>query len=129
MGLKRLKIQVVVVVVTGDVARLLRTIQFHLEFRDHAGLNHFAAAGIDRVGDIGVQFGASFVVADGAIFFQTAAALVAMGRAQMNLLAALRTMRGELAAGHGHERAVGSIDNFQIADNKRIVKGNRTESL
>ena len=49
--------------------------------------------------------------------------------AQVIFTAALRAMRGELTAGHGHERAVGAFDNLQVADNEAIVESNRTERL
>ena len=49
------------------------------EFGDDAGLDHLAAGGIDRMGDIRVQFGAAFVIAERAVFFQPRPALIAVG--------------------------------------------------
>ena len=47
----------------------------------------------------------------------------------MILHAALRAMRGQLAAGHGHKRAVGPLDDLQIANHEAIVERNRTECV
>ncbi len=47
----------------------------------------------------------------------------------MILHSAAGAVRGELAAGHGHERAIGAIDNLQIPHDKAVVERNRTERL
>jgi hypothetical protein len=47
----------------------------------------------------------------------------------MILTTAVVTMRRELAAGHGHERAVDALDNLEVADYEAVVKGNGTKRL
>ena len=47
----------------------------------------------------------------------------------MILAAALGTVGGQLAAGHGHERAGGAFDDLQVADHERIVERDRAERL
>ena len=63
--------------------------------------------------DVGVQLGAAVGVASGAVLVEAAAALVAEAGAQVVLAAALRTAVGQLAARHGHERALGPFDDLQ----------------
>ena len=38
-------------------------------------------------------------------------------------------MRGQLAAGHGHERTVGALDDLQVADDEAVVERDRAECL
>src|SRR5262245_47981231 len=47
----------------------------------------------------------------------------------MILAAALRTTVGQLAARHGHKRALGSFDDLQIANDEGIVERHRAEGL
>ena len=47
----------------------------------------------------------------------------------MVLAAALRAMGRQLAAGHGHERAVGAFDDLQVADHEAVVERDRAERL
>src|SRR5687767_4538020 len=81
------------------------------------------------MGDIGIQFGASLFVPGRAVILQPSAALVAIGRPEVVLTAALWTMRGQLAARHGHKGTIGALDNLQVANDKTVVKGEGTESL
>ena len=75
------------------------------------------------MGDIGIQLGAPFGVFDRPIIFQSRATLVAIGSAQVILTATLRTMRSELATGHGNKRTAGPFDNLEIAHHEAIIKG------
>ena len=61
--------------------------------------------------------------------FERSAALVAVAAAQVILAAALRAVGREFAAGHGHERAVGPLDDLQIADDEAVVERDRAERL
>jgi hypothetical protein len=79
--------------------------------------------------DIGIQLRPTVFVFDGSVFLQPQPALVAIGRLQVILAAALRAVGRQLAAGHGHERAVSPFDDFQIADHKTIVECDRAERL
>src|SRR5262249_26691623 len=54
---------VVVVVVGADVAGLLGPLLLLVEGLEHGGLDHLAAAGVDWVGDVGVQLGPAVGVA------------------------------------------------------------------
>src|SRR5262245_12844869 len=47
----------------------------------------------------------------------------------MILHAALRTVRGQLAAGHGDERSVRAVDDLQVTHDKAVVKRDRAERL
>ena len=38
-------------------------------------------------------------------------------------------MAGELAAGHGDERAVSAVDNLQVTDYEAVVESDRAEAL
>ena len=79
--------------------------------------------------DVGVQLDAAVGVADGAVLVELAAALIAEAGPQMILAAAAGTAIGQLAAGHGHERALGPFDDLQIADDEGIVERDRAEGL
>src|SRR5207302_166774 len=68
-------------------------------------------------------------VARRAALVQLAAALVAEAGAQVVLAAALRAVVGQLAAGHGHERALGPLDDLQVAHHEGVVEGHRAERL
>jgi hypothetical protein len=81
------------------------------------------------MGDVGIELRAAVGVLGRSPIFKSRATLIAMGRAKMIFHAAFRTMGGELATGHRDERAVAAFDDFQIADDKAIVKGDRTEGL
>ncbi len=47
------------VVVSRDIAGLFGSLDFLVKLAYHNFLNHFAALGIDRVGDIGIELGAA----------------------------------------------------------------------
>ena len=79
--------------------------------------------------NVGIELGAAILVLDGPIFLQPAAALIAIQRTEMVLVAALRAMRGQLAAGHGHERTIGAFDDLQVANHEAIVQRDRTECV
>ena len=86
-------------------------------------------ARVDRVGDVGVQLDAAVGVAGGAILVELAAALVAEAGPQMVLAAAAVAAIRQLAAGHGHERALGAFDDLQVADDEGVVERHRAEGL
>ena len=118
-----------VVVVRASVAGLLGEDDFLLEGFQHSSLNHVAAAGVNRVSDVGVEFGSTLVVFDGSIFMQLDSAIVAETGSKLILRAALRAAIRQLAAGHRHEGALHVSDDFQIPNDKALVKGDRTKSL
>src|SRR5260370_19106258 len=99
----------VVLIVAGDVTRLLGAFLFLLESADDGGLDDFAAGRVDGVGDVGMEFGPAIGVAGGPILVEPAAALVAEAGAQGGLAAALRAAGGSLAAGAGTQRSLGSF--------------------
>ncbi len=119
----------VIVVITGYVARLTGAVFFRSELFDDLILDHLPAGRIYGVGDIRVEFGAAFLVAQGAVVFEPESALVAVRGPQMVFRAALRAMGGQLAAGHRDKRAVGAVNDFQISDDKAVVEGDRTKAL
>jgi hypothetical protein len=81
------------------------------------------------VRDVSVEFRSTIVVLDGSIFVQLDAAVVAVTGSKLVLRAAFRAAIRQLAAGHRHEGALHASDDFQIPNDKALVKGDRTKSL
>src|SRR5262249_49440241 len=81
------------------------------------------------VSDVGVQLGPAVGVARGPVLVELRAALVAEPRPQVVLAAAARAAVGQLAAGHGHERPLGALDDLQVADDEGVAEGDRAEGL
>src|SRR5690606_9313095 len=77
----------------------------------------------------GIELGPTVFIFGEAVFVQAAAALIAVGRAEVILAAAAWTVGGELAAGHRDEWPVRAVDDFQIANDKAVVEGDRAECL
>ena len=50
-------------------------------------------------------------------------------RAEVIFAAAVRAVRGQFAAGHGHKRPRHAFDDLQVPHHEGVVKGDRTESL
>src|SRR5262249_13657748 len=117
------------VVVRANVAGQLGAFLLFLERLQHGGLDHLAAGGVDRVGDVGVQLGAAVGVARRPVLVELAAALVAEARPEMVLATTLAATVGQFAAGHGHERALGALDDLEITDNEGVVERHRAEGL
>jgi hypothetical protein len=114
---------VIEVVVARNVAGELRPLEFGVEFANHSVLNHLAAAGVDWVRDIGIEFGAAVLILDDPIFLEPQSALVAKGGFEVIFAAALGAMGRQFAARHGHKRAIRPFNDLQIPDDKAIVKG------
>src|SRR5262249_19526436 len=93
------------------------------------GLDDRAAGGVDRMSDVGVELGPAVGVAGGAVLVELAAALVTEAGAQVVLAAAAGAAVGQLAAGHGHERPLGALDDLQVADDEGVVVRARAEGL
>src|SRR6187399_1670802 len=110
------------IVVARDVSRLLRALDFLVILLNDAVLNHLATAGIDRMRNVGVKFGAPFRVFRGAAVVLPGTALIAEARPQMVFHAALRAMRCQLATGHSDERSVRAVDDLQIAYDKAVFE-------
>lgn len=83
---------VIEIVVSRDIAGKLRPLEFDVEFANHSVLNHLAAAGVDGVRDIGIEFGAAVLVLDDPIFLEPQTALVAKGGLEVIFAAALGAM-------------------------------------
>src|SRR5262249_37414797 len=124
-----LDIPAVVVVVGADVAGLLGALLLLLEGAQHGRLDDLAAGRVDRVGDVGVQLGPAVGVARGAVLVELVAALVAVAGAQVVLAAALPAAVRQLAAGHGHERPLGALDDLQVTHHEGVVERDRAEGL
>src|SRR5438105_4696376 len=120
-------IAAVVIVVAAGIAGLLRAFAFFLVCLDDGGLDHLAAGGVDRVGDVGVELGPAVGAAGGAVLVEPAAALVAVPGPQVVLAATAGAAVRQLAAGHGNERALGAFDDLEVADDEAIVKRDRAE--
>src|SRR5262245_7335645 len=117
----------VVVVVGADVTGHLGPLALVGVRLDDGHLHDFAAGAVDRVGDVGVELGPAVVIAGGAVLVQVVAAAVAVAGAEVILGPAARAAVGELAAGHGHEQALGALDDFQVPDDEGVVEGDRAE--
>src|SRR5262249_17897444 len=96
---------------------------------DDGTLDYFAAAGIDGMSNIGVQLDPAVGVAGGPVLIELATALIAVARPQMILAAATRAAVGELAAGHGHERAFCAFNGLEVAHDEGVVERDRAEGL
>ena len=81
------------------------------------------------MGNVGIELGAAVFILDQPVLGQPFAALIAMGGSQMIFAAALRAVGRQLSAGHGYEGTIRTIDDLQIANDKTIVKGDRTKGL
>lgn len=79
--------------------------------------------------NIGVKLGPAIGVANGSVFIQAETAVAAVATSQMVLGATGRAPVGQLAAGHGDKVAFGALNDFQIADNEGVVKGDGAEGM
>jgi len=135
------KIHILAVKARRDIARFLGTFDLAMEGGDHLALDGLAALGVDRVGDVGVEFQApvavavhrviavAILVALKAAFVQVASAVVAETGAEVVFLAAAGAMVRQLAAGHGQKKSVISFDQFDVANDERVVEGQGAERL
>src|SRR5262249_27146252 len=117
------------VIVTGDVARELSAFELVGVGRQDGRLDLFPAHRVDWVRDVGVQLGSAVGIADGAVLIQAATALVAEPAPQVILRSAVVTTIGQLAGGHGDEKALGSFNDLEVADDKHVIEGDATEGL
>src|SRR6516164_2385893 len=113
-------IAAVVVVVAADVAGLLGAFAFFLVRPDDRGLDDLAAAGIDRVSDVGVELGPAVGAAGGAVLIEAATALIAVAGPQVVLAATAGAAVRQLAAGHGDKRTFRAFDDLEVADDDAI---------
>ena len=79
--------------------------------------------------NVGVQLGAAFSIADGASFVESASTLVAESASEMILGATVTTAVRQLPGRHGNKKAFCAFDDFQVADDKHVVEGDRTKRL
>jgi hypothetical protein len=99
------------------------------ELGKYPALNLLAAGGVNRMRDIGVKLDSAVRIADSAIVPLAGSTLIAVMRAEVVLEPALRTMTGEFSAGHRHKRSVGPANDLEIADDERVIEGDRAEGL
>ena len=118
-----------VIVVHADVAGALSPDDLFFERIDHPLLDHLATVRIDRVRDVCIELRPAVVVLGRPIFFEHRAALVAVLGAKMILRTATRAAVGQLAAGHGHERTFGTLNDLQVADDEARIERDRTKGL
>jgi hypothetical protein len=100
------------VVVAGYVAWLLRALDLFEIFVHNDFLNHFAAFGINRMGDVGIKLRPALGVFRRPRISYPLAALVTVLRTEMVFHAAGGAMGRQLPAWHRDERAIGAIDDF-----------------
>jgi len=117
------------VVVSRNVARGFGSADFFLELSYYRLLNHFSTARVDRVGNVGIQLGTALVVGGHPIGIERGAALVAMVRTKVVFCAALGAVRSQLATGHRHKRSARALDDFEVSNDKTIVKRDRAKGL
>jgi hypothetical protein len=78
---------------------------------------------------IGIEFPSRIIIAVSNALSLLLSALIAIGRARMIFAVTARTMHSHFTTWHSHERAIGTLDYFQITHHKTIVKRNATECL
>lgn len=117
------------VVVPRYITGLLRAVEFVVKLVDDVLLNHLAALGINRVGDVGIELGPAVGIEWHAILRQASPALVAILGTQVIFHSAPRAVGRQLAARHGDEGAVRAVDDFQIAHHEAVIKGDRAKRL
>ena len=111
------EIHVLPVKAGGDITRLFAAFKFIIECPDHPILDPMAALGVNRMGDVGVQFDAlmrlaiSIVMALIAVFVEPAAAVVAVAGTQMIFFAAAAAMVRVRASSNVCRRYFGAILN------------------
>src|SRR3990172_3642119 len=69
----RSRVDLVVIVVPRHIAGLLRVLQLGPILGDDSTLNLLATVGVDRVGNVGVELGASLLIANRAVILQSPA--------------------------------------------------------
>jgi hypothetical protein len=62
-----------------------------------------------------------------AVFIESQAAVVAVTGAEVVFLAAALAAVAELSGGHGEEQAVVAFDQLHVANDERVVEGERAE--
>ncbi len=118
------------VVVSAYVTRQLRPLHFQMVRLNHGRLNDFAAGRIDGVCNVGMELGPAIgAVPERAVFVQLQAAVAAKTAAQVVFRAASGAAVRQFAAGHGHEAALGAIDDLEVADDKHVVECYRAEGV
>jgi hypothetical protein len=116
-------------IVARDVAGHFRPFELvGVSFED-GGLDFFASARVDRVGDVGVELGSPVGVADRSIFVESGAALVAKAAAEVVFGAAMRAPIGEFPRRHRDEETLGALDDLEVANDEHVVKGDAAKGL
>ncbi len=121
------EIKVLSVKAWRDVAGLLASLQFPVIGRKHFFLDLPAAVGVDRMGDVGVKLeassaGVAVAVVQISVTIESTSAMITELCPQMVLFGALGAMIGNLSGRHGKKKAVVSVDQFHVADDKRVIK-------
>ena len=84
-------VEFVVVVILRNVAGLERSLSFRTIFRNDMVLNEFAAGRVDGMGNVRIELGSTVLLAR--LVFESCAAVVAIGGAQMVLAPTLGAVR------------------------------------
>lgn len=131
--LKIVKIKVFAVKAWRNVARLLAAFQFALKFLENLALNLLPACGIDRMGNVGMEFQPLLAVAAAIllvpVLIEAMAAMIAVAGTKMVLFIAMGAMIGKLAGGHCQEQAIISVDQLHIPHDERVIESQRAEGL
>ena len=98
-----------------------------LEGAEDFVLDMLAAVGMDRVGDVGVELGASFVILEGAIVAESLPALVAVERAELILSVAFGTAVHQFATRHCDEQAVAALYQLEVANDEAVLERDGTK--
>lgn len=114
--------------VPADVPGLLGAFRFFGVRAQDRALDEVAGGCFDWVRDIDMEPSTAVHVADGTLFIQPPAAVVAEAGPQVVLGAARGAAVGQLAAGHGHEPALGALDDLEVAHHEHVVEGDGAES-
>jgi hypothetical protein len=109
----------------GDIAGLFGAAKFDPEGGEDFLFNLLPAIAIDGMRDVAVHFDAFAVGDHGG---ELCPALIAEAGMEMVFGAAGIAARHDFAGRHRDKKAVGSVDDFDIADDKTAIEGNAAKS-
>jgi hypothetical protein len=115
-----------------NVAGQLAPVDLFLVCSDGAAFDLEPAIGIDRMGDVGMQFKPSThrpLNLHAAIFIQPLATVIAEAGTEVILVPAPPASVAELSRRHGEEQSIISFDDFHIADDECVVERERAKGF
>ena len=123
-------LEVVIDVIKGarHIAGLAASFDFFVIGNEDFSLESFAHIRIDGMRDIGMQLGAPVAVAAHTMLVEACAAAVAVAGTEMVLLVTATAMIAEFSRRHGEKDPVIALDEFDVANNERVIERDRAKS-